>query len=247
MKPHATALAAALIVAAVAGPAISAEPFDEAELFLELNDTDGDLGLHALIDGESWKLLEIEDPQGNTILSVLPDSQLGEHGMTELSFESAEPSFDELPPEQFFELFPEGEYGISGITVEDEELESTAELSHVLPAPPEKIRVGGKRAAEDCDAVLPRVSKPVLIRWTQVTDSHPDIGETGPVEVEKYEVVVELLTSPNSKFSMDLPPDITRFVVPSELLKQGQDFKFEIVTRATNHNQTAVESCFILK
>jgi hypothetical protein len=29
-------------------------PFDVAELFFELNDTDGDLGIHALIDGEAW-------------------------------------------------------------------------------------------------------------------------------------------------------------------------------------------------
>ena len=37
-------------------------PFDEAEIFFELNNTDGDLGIHALIDGEPWKRLEIEDP-----------------------------------------------------------------------------------------------------------------------------------------------------------------------------------------
>ncbi|MCP4874615.1 MAG: hypothetical protein GY896_03945 [Gammaproteobacteria bacterium] len=27
-------------------------PFDEARLFLELNDTDGDLGIHGKIDGD---------------------------------------------------------------------------------------------------------------------------------------------------------------------------------------------------
>ena len=40
----------------------SPEPFPVAELFLELNDTDGDLGLHAEIDGEPWTSLEIEGP-----------------------------------------------------------------------------------------------------------------------------------------------------------------------------------------
>ena len=38
-------------------------PFDVAEIFFELNNTDGDLGIHALIDGEAWKKLEIEDPR----------------------------------------------------------------------------------------------------------------------------------------------------------------------------------------
>ena len=30
--------------------------FTEAEIFLELNDTDGDLGIHASIDGGPWTL-----------------------------------------------------------------------------------------------------------------------------------------------------------------------------------------------
>ena len=30
-------------------------PFADADLFFELNNTDGDLGIHALIDGEGWK------------------------------------------------------------------------------------------------------------------------------------------------------------------------------------------------
>ena len=42
----------------------------EAELFFELNDTDGDLGIHASIDGGPYTLLEIEDPQGRTVLQV---------------------------------------------------------------------------------------------------------------------------------------------------------------------------------
>jgi hypothetical protein len=36
-------------------------PFDEAEIFFELNDTDGDLGIHALIDGDAWKSLQFKD------------------------------------------------------------------------------------------------------------------------------------------------------------------------------------------
>ena len=34
-------------------------PFDEAIVFFELNNTDGDLGIHSLIDGEPWKRLEL--------------------------------------------------------------------------------------------------------------------------------------------------------------------------------------------
>ena len=52
----------ALAPLAPAGWAQGELPFGEANLFFELNDTDGDLGIHALIDGEPWRRLEIEDP-----------------------------------------------------------------------------------------------------------------------------------------------------------------------------------------
>ena len=45
-------------------------PFDEANVFFELNHTDGDLGIHALVDGEPWKELEIETPDGRESLKI---------------------------------------------------------------------------------------------------------------------------------------------------------------------------------
>ena len=80
-------------------------PFDEAELFFELNNTDGDLGIHALIDGEAWKKLEIEDSREREILKVSVRGRLRRQGLTEIFFESAEPTFDELSPEDFFRRF----------------------------------------------------------------------------------------------------------------------------------------------
>ena len=45
-------------------------PYDEAEVFFELNNTDGDLGIHALIDGDAWKRLRIEDTNERRILDI---------------------------------------------------------------------------------------------------------------------------------------------------------------------------------
>ena len=61
-----TKLPIVLLVASLSGVttlALADEdiPFDEAELFFELNNTDGDLGIHGKIDGDEWKRLEIED------------------------------------------------------------------------------------------------------------------------------------------------------------------------------------------
>lgn len=237
-------VSAGSVVAAADGTAI---PFSEAEIYLELNDTDGDLGIHSSIDGGSWKMLEIENPRNQTILDVMPSGSLARQGMTQLFFESSEPPFDELPPPVFFRRFPEGAYEISGITVAGLEMESTAVLSHVLPAAPGNVRVSGIPAASNCDAVLPAVRQPVVITWNPVTTSHADIGKSGPVRVTKYQVFAQLRTAPFSKFSMDLPPNQRRFVVPAELANQGRDFKFEIQVRDVNLNQTAVESCFTIR
>ena len=64
------------------------------------------------------------------------------------------------------------------------EFETTVELSHVMAAPASEITVNGLPAAEDCDAApLPSVGEPVVIDWDPVTQSHPEIGGSGPVEI----------------------------------------------------------------
>ncbi len=220
-------------------------PFDVANIFFELNDTDGDLGIHALIDGEPWKELEIEGPYERELLNIRVKSRLRRQGLTEIFFESAEPSFDELPHRRFFRRFPEGEYEIEGETLDGHELQSVAMVTHVMPAPPQ-VTVNLIPAAEDCDAVLPMVSEPVTIRWAPVTESHPEIGRTGePIEVVNYEVVVEIDETPY-RSSTILPPDATSFGVPSEILVLGDEVKFEVLVREASGNQTAVESCFVL-
>lgn len=236
---------------AIAAPTAQGAEFSEAELYLELNDTDGDLGIHSSIDGEAYKSLEIEDPRGRRILLIRASGRLARQGLTQLFFESAEPSFDELDPEKFFLRFPEGKYEIEAKTLEGEELEAEVELSHVLAAPPDNITINGIPAAEDCDSVpLPSVSEPVVIDWDPVTTSHPEIGKTGPVDIVRYQFFVE---QGDLKFSVDLLPDtvdVTQFTVPSEIIALGntnESFKFEIIARTATGNNTAIENCFILQ
>jgi hypothetical protein len=84
-----------------AARAARTQPFTEAEIFFELNDTDGDLGIHASIDGEPWTALEIEGPGGRELLDMVSRGRLRTQGLTQLSLESAEPAFDELAPADF--------------------------------------------------------------------------------------------------------------------------------------------------
>jgi hypothetical protein len=219
--------------------------FAEAELFFELNDTDGDLGIHASIDGEPWTDLKIEGPRDRPLLYVLSFGRLRSQRLTQLSFESAEPSFDELAPEEFFRRFPEGRYEIEGRSGDGREIESTALLSQVLAAPPHNVTVSGILAADDCDApVLPAVSAPVIIRWDPVTESHPDLGRQGPVKVSRYQLFVE---REGVKLGLDLPPSVTEFEIPTGVTSLGDEFKFEIIVRTSAGNNTAIESCFVVQ
>lgn len=240
--------------------------FDVADVYAELNDTDGDLGFHALIDGEAWKYLEIEDPRERKMLYVFVRGRLKRQGLTELFFESAEPPFDSddseevtLTPEEFFRRFPRGWYEIEGMTLEGEELESEDFFKHIMPATPDRIRVNRQPAAEDCDAAeLPSVGEgdAVIISWNQVTTSHPDIGtpNNAAIDIAGYQFVVEWENEVAYVFSVDLPKppeegERMRVRVSPQFITAGiaegaNEFKFEILAIEASGNRTAIESCF---
>lgn len=221
--------------------------FTEAELFFELNDTDGDLGIHASIDGGPYTALEIEDPSGNTILTIAAQGRLAQQGLTQLFLESAEPSFDELAPREFFRRFPEGVYEIEAVGLDGREFSARVSLSHVLAAPPSNIRVSTMEAAENCDAAdLPsvRLGDPVVIDWDPVKKSHPTIGKSGRITIVRYQFFVEREAL---KLAVDLPPTVTKFTVPPAMVAQRGIYKFEIIARTHKGNNTAVENCFVVE
>lgn len=245
-------LAALAVGVAIAAPMAQAQvvEFEEAEIYFELNDTDGDLGIHGFADGGPWKILELSDSADRPLLRVTSRRRLRLQGMTEIFFESAEPTFDEVRPDRFFVRFPEGTYTVSGVSTDGEILESEVDVSHTMAAPPANVTVNGQAAAADCDAVLPIVTEPVTIAWDAVTMSHSTIGNVGEaVTVQSYEIVAEVerpgMTPETLVFKGLLPPEVTAFELPEGItgLSDGE-LKFEIVTKLDNGNQTALESCF---
>lgn len=242
--------AAAVLVLGTASPVVSADdeeeiPFDVANVFFELNNTDGDLGIHALIDGEPWKKLKIEDTRERKMLNIRLTGRLKKQGLTELFFESAEPTFDELSPEKFFSRFPEGEYEVEGVTLDGVEMESTSVVTHLMPAPP-RVSVSGQPVPDDCDEDEgPAVTDPYTVSWDPITTSHPDLGRSNEaITVVKYELVIEREEPDPLKFSIDLPPDVTSLQLPVGLANPGEEFKVEVLVREESGNQTATESCF---
>ena len=129
-----------------------------------------------------------------------------------------------------------------------------------MPAPANPT-VNGVPAARQCDDEEPGYDAPtvddeVLIAWDPVTMTHPYLGhpQGAPgLSIFNYEVVVETdLETPDGEefttvFSVVLPPDVTEMTVPEEFLEQSDEFKYEILARADNWNQTAIESCFLLE
>ena len=252
------------VAALLAAPAIADDheeeiEWDVAEVFFELNNTDGDLGIHALIDGEPWKRLEIEDANERRILGVSVRGRLRRQGLTEIFFESAEPTFDELAPEAFFARFPEGTYEVEGRSLDGLEIESEAEITHAMPAPPVPT-VNDVPAAAQCDDEEPGYDAPVIdgdeytIAWQPVTKTHPTLGDPQDADglvVVNYQVVVETeVETPDGEefesiFSVILPPDVTEMTIPGEFMEQGDTFKYEVLAREESWNQTAIESCFL--
>jgi Fibronectin type III domain len=201
--------------------------FDRAQILFELNATAQDAGIQALLDAEGWETVTVLAPDGQELLEVEADGSVGDIGVTELFFESAEPSLADLPLDELLAMFPEGRYRFVGRTVEGQRLVGAATLSHDIPAGPVVL-----------SPVEGGVTDPnhTVISWQPVTEP-PGIGISG------YQVIVEL-PEPLRIFSVDLPASDTSVTVPAEFLEPGTDYKFEVIAVADNHNQTITEGTF---
>ncbi len=134
------AAAAAVLVFGLTGAHARTIHLSAAEIRIELNATDLDAGIQIFLDGEGWDRMIGTDPDGNTILDISAVGSIGIQGITELFFESAEPSLEEQSLEELFELFPEGIYRFEGTTTEGDVLKGRARLTHALPDGPERRR-----------------------------------------------------------------------------------------------------------
>jgi len=230
--------------------------FEESQLFFELNNTDGDLGLHGKVDGEEWREIVLEDPTGRPLIEIENRGGVALQGLTELFFESAEPTFDNLNPSVFFARFPEGTYEWSGLTVEGEEIEGEAELSHKIPAAP-FVYVNGT-AIEGCDDIQfidASATGSYAISWDEVTMRHPVLGDrpgADDVEVDLYQFVLEREEQnvageevTELTVTMDIDSDVLHIDLPAGMIGVGQEIKNEVIARSEEGNQSATEFCWI--
>ncbi len=194
-------------------------PFAKLKLFLEFNSTDDDLGVQLLLDAPDWEWVKGHDPRGRRVVDIDARGRLRDLGITELFFESAEPS-----PEEVLALIPAGVYGFSGKTVDGERLTGTATLSHNLPPAP----VFSPSNGELVDA------KNLVITWKAI----------GGLASFQVIVVDEAL---GREIVADVAPSVTSFQVPATFLRPNAQYKAEVLSVATTGNKTITEGTFQTK
>lgn len=218
-----------------AAPPAGAEPFSAARIIFEINASAGDGGIQVFVDGTGWNRLEVFEPGGQKVFDVFGSHSVGTTGVTELFFESAEPSFEDLPLQDLLARFSAGAYRFEGVTVDGARLTGRATLSHALPA--------GPRVVAPAEGATLSPTAPVVIDWDPVTNAFP--GTTLPVTIVGYQVIVERLKpKPLIAFQVTLPATVTSVTVPAEFVQRGADYLFEVLAIERSGNQTITEGSF---
>jgi hypothetical protein len=190
--------------------------FADAQVFFELNSTDNDLGLQLFLDtDDGWKRVRVLDPSRRDLLEFETAGPLSRLGLTELRFESSEPS-----PEEVLALFPAGEYRFRGRTVEGDQLASNATLSHEFNTPPTFSPSEG-----------------------EVVDPKNTVVEWNAPGAEQVEVIIEQ-DEREDVLDITLSGAVRRLRVPAQFLVPGLEYKIEILSIGENGNRVITESTF---
>lgn len=231
-----------------------ADEFDEAEVLVEINATDGDAGFQGKIDGDAWKKVRLFGPWWRTLFSVALKGSAREQGFTEFVWESAEPEFSEVGLDEFLDRFPEGDYVFEARTIENGRLRSVAELTHELPAGPVIT------SPEEGEGVPSGVD--LLIEWDAVTTTFAvddPLGEnTPPLDsaIVRYIVVAEFEDEDEDVFEVlemeiQVPEDDMSgsysATIPGDFLRfaDSEGYKIEVgaVEESGNRTFSEIEIC----
>ena len=226
MIRHMRLLGLVLFGSAALGSGALASPvkFEQTRIFIEYNSTDNDLGFHVFLDAEEWKSVTIVNPAGVTIFNVAGKGPYASLGLSELTFEGAEPTLSDFPLDKLLALFPEGKYKFTGVTPDGARLAGTGIRSHAVPAGP---IVSSEVNGDD-----------VTIRWEPVTA--PPVGfPQEKIDIVGYQIIVD-------PFQVTLPGSSTQVTLPREFVKSLQPGQhgFEVLAIDASGNQTITAGSF---
>ena len=215
-------------------------PLKEAKLNIEHNATAHDTGFQGFVDSEGWKRLDVAGPDG-IVLSFRGRGELGKLGLTELFFETVEPENASVPIEEVLAKLPEGNYTMSGPSMENGDsagrTEGVALLTHVIPAGPELV-------SPAADALVPPTG--LVASWKPVTKTITGADVT----IIAYQLIVEKDVPPHphmiGKFGLSIyvPAAVTSIAIPDEFLEPGTAYLWEVLAIEESGNQTLSSSAF---
>ena len=214
-------------------------PINHANLFIEDNAGDGDIGVHGYFDDHGWTELCVFDPAGNMILHVRPEGRMGDLGIAGVFFESREPEYAEWDYAALKAVWPEGDYTLRAQGKDGELLTGAALFTTVLPAMPQIV--APKTVPEPEDVPLPVVPVADLtVEWLPVTTSQ----DGRPIVIRAYQVWVnkENHTDANGfsrpNFDVHVGADTTFFVIPAAFFDPASVYEVEVVAIEESGNQT---------
>jgi hypothetical protein len=194
--------------------------FEQHELYIEYNATDGDAGLQLAADAEDWKRFTLLDTKGKPLIDIRAKGRLRRpFGLSELFLEASEPSFTDVPFQTFKRRFPGGVYRFRGIAGNGRRIAGSDRLSFVIPAAP-KVTFPTKGARVDPNGFK--------VTWEPVT-------RPAGVQIVTYQVIVD---QGSRELSMYLPADATSATIPGEFLEAGKSTGGELLAREKSGNQT---------
>jgi hypothetical protein len=194
--------------------------FEQHELYIEYNATDGDAGLQLAADAEDWTRFTLLDTKGKPLVDIRAKGRLHRpFGLSELFMEASEPSLADVPFSTFKKRFPQGRYRFRGIAGNGRRIAGSDQLSFVVPGAP-NVTFPTKGAHVDPDGFK--------VTWEPVTRPRG-------VQIVTYQVIVE---QGGRELSMYLPADATSATVPGEFLEPGMKTGGELLARERSGNQT---------
>jgi hypothetical protein len=194
--------------------------FEQHDLYIEYNATDGDAGLQLGADAENWKRFKLLDTKGNVLIDIHARGRLRRpFGLSELFLEASEPPFTKVPFRTFKRRFPRGRYRFRGVTGSGRRLVGSDRLSFVVPRGP-RVTFPTKGALVDPDGFQ--------VTWEPVT-------RPAGVRIVTYQVIVN---QGDRELSMYLPPSATSATIPGEFLEPGTRTGGELLAREKSGNQT---------
>ena len=202
--------------------------FEQHQLYIEYNATDGDAGLQLAADAEDWKRFTLLDTRGRKLIDIRAEGRLHRpFGLSELFLEASEPSFSEVPFRRFRKRFPAGRYRFRGVAGDGRRIAGSDRLSFVVPAAPD-VTFPTKGARVDPDGFK--------VTWEPVTRPRG-------VEIVSYQVIV--VQEPVERVTLNLDAGVTSVNIPAGALTPGApETKVEVLAREKSGNQTITEVPF---